>query len=91
MEEINEALKEALTEGMAIVIFQTEKGPSYGFIETEALTEALERVDEDDNPYYGAAIATAEGGDISKADDLATTVLKALKGTWGTVRDSFIG
>ena len=89
--EINEALKEALTNGMAVVIYQTEKGPSYGFIETEAIVEAVERVDEDDDPYYAAAIATAEGGDISKTNDFSTLVLNALKGTWETAREMLIG
>jgi len=89
--EINEALKEALAQGMAVVIYQTDKGPGFGFIEVDAITEITERVEQDGSPYWASAIAVAEGGDITKVEDFTGSVFKALGGLWGTAREMLVG
>lgn len=89
MSEINDTLKEALKNGMAVVIYQTENGPSFGFIETKAITEALaETVDGEDK--YATAMMTAKGGDVDKVDDFLAGVVKSLVGIWAQVRETFV-
>lgn len=89
MSEINDTLKEALKNGMAVVIYQTEKGPSIGFIETKAITAALaETVNGDDK--YATAMMTATGGSVDKADDFLDGVVKSLVGLWAQVREVFV-
>lgn len=84
-------IKEALANGFALVIYQTEKGPSYGVVEVAAITEVVGREDQDGNNYFASAIVTAEGGDIQKADNVTENVTKALTGLWDTAREMFVG
>ena len=86
---IDETIKEAMTNGAAVVIYQTDKGPSMGFIETEAITDALAR-QEDGEDYYASGIITAEGGDINKADDVVESTVGVLPGIWDMLREVFV-
>lgn len=89
MSEINDTLKEALKSDMAVIVYQTDKGPAVGFIETTAITKALaETVNGEDK--YGAAIVTAVGGHVDKADDLIEALTSSLVGTWGQIRETFV-
>jgi hypothetical protein len=88
---MNETLLEAFQNGMAVVLYQTPKGLSLGFIETSAITDALGR-QEDGEDFYGSVISTAEGGRFPADTD--TNILEAmtapLPGLWDIARDSFI-
>jgi len=86
---IDETIKEAMTNGAAVVIYQTEKGPSMGFIDTDAIVDALAR-QEDGEDYYASGIITAESGDINKADDVVESTIGVLPGIWDMLREVFV-
>jgi predicted transcriptional regulator len=86
---IDESLKEALNNGAAIVFYQTDKGPSFGFIEAQAITDALAR-QEDGEDYYASGLVTAEGGDVNKAEDVLESAVGVLPGVWGMLRTVFV-
>lgn len=86
---IDETIKEALSNGAAVVFYQTDKGPSMGFIETEAITDALAR-QEDGEDYYASGIITADGGDINKAEDAVDSTVGVLPGIWDMLREVFV-
>ena len=90
MSDSDKMIKEALANGFALVIYQTAKGPSYGVVEVDAISEVVGREDQDGGNYFASAIVTAEGGDIQKVDNPTTSVMKALTGLWGTAREMFV-
>jgi len=87
---IDETIKEALSNGAAVVFYQTEKGPSVGFIETAAITDALGKCQENGEDYYASGILTADGGDINKSADALESTAGELPGMWNMLREVFV-
>jgi hypothetical protein len=88
--ETDDMIKDALTNKFALVIYQTEKGLSYGVVEAEAIAEVVDRVDQGGDNYFASAIATAEGGDIQKAKTLTDGLLTEIRKLWGIAREMFV-
>ena len=89
MEEVNKMLKEAVTNGVAIVVYQDDKGFHLGFVSKDAVTDSLAR-QEDAEDYYASAMVTANGGDASKSDDLEGHIMKSLAEIWPMAKEIFM-
>jgi len=90
MSDSDEMIKEVLANGFALVVYQTEKGPSFGVVEVDAITEVVERVDQDGENYFASAILTAEDGNVQGFDNLTEGVLNSMKELWGIAREMFV-
>ena len=66
-----DAIRKAVKQGLALVVYQDDTGVHVGVIDNEAIREVRERKDVRDEPLFPQGWLDTEGGDIGRLDDFS--------------------
>jgi hypothetical protein len=89
---IEEAVYEAITNGAAVVFYQTEQGIHVGVIEGDAITEALAKKDpETGEDWYASGMVCFEKADLDNIrENVFLRLASTFAGVWNYARDIFL-